>query len=101
MVEEIKLLLPLLENTQEGAFWLILLYFGLKLMGYILPTAVILIVVWWVKKLFLHFKDPFENWAYYDDNLYTKSQCRKLSLWLKSKTVEELYKIMKIDKSKE
>ena len=45
MIEEIKLLIPLLESTQEGTFWLIIIYFGITITEMFMVSGLVLYLI--------------------------------------------------------
>ncbi len=58
MIEEIKLLLPLLESATNGAAWLVVLYFSVILARMALVATVILLLAKWAFRLLYQVKSP-------------------------------------------
>jgi hypothetical protein len=56
MIEELKLLIPLLQNAGEGVFWLILAFFGLEVFKALMWATVFISLFYGVYKMtiFVH-----------------------------------------------
>ena len=98
MIEEIKLLLPLLEQVSDGAFWLISAILLLNLVKSCLTFGFFLYLAHKIYKLIftLGLSERMENWFYYNRD-FNLSSSKKYAAKLNSMTASQLIDFMERD----
>ena len=61
--EQFQMLMNLAENTSDGAFWLIVVFFAVKVIGWLIAATVAVITFHYIRSIFSENSSEHEVWV--------------------------------------